>query len=83
MHDLGGMTPWFPERLTPAQLEERWLSAADLLRAGRSSQAHIARLVHVSRATVCRWAAILKQEGRRGLRRRPHTGRPPQLSTKQ
>jgi transposase len=28
---------------------------------------------------VCRWAAMLAQEGRRGLRARPRTGRPARL----
>lgn len=77
------MMPWFPTRLTPAQLEERRLRAADLLARGTRSQAAIARLLHVSRATVCRWAAILHHDGRQGLRRRPHTGRPPRLTPRQ
>jgi hypothetical protein len=62
---------WRPTRLTVEQLEERRLVAAVLLRQGRLSQAAIARQLGVSGASVCRWAATLAQEGRRGLRARP------------
>ena len=74
--DDGG---WRPARLTPGQMEERRLAAAALLRQGRLSQAAIARQLGVSGASVCRWAATLAQEGRRGLRARPRTGRPARL----
>jgi len=57
-------------------MEERRLAAAALLRQGRLSQAAIAQQLGVSGASVCRWAATLAQEGRRGLRARPRTGRP-------
>ena len=76
MDDGGG---WRPARLTPEQTEERRLAAAALLRQGRLSQAAIARRLGVSGARVCRWAATLAQEGRRGLRARPRTGRPGRL----
>jgi transposase len=71
---------WRPRRLTPAQLEERRLAAARLLRAGRCSQAEIARRLDVSEATVSRWRARLTAHGPGGLRRRPHTGRRPRLA---
>ena len=58
---------WRPVHLTPKQMEERRLAAARLLRQGRFSQAEIARQLGVSRASVCRWAATLAQEGGRGL----------------
>ena len=74
--DDGG---WRPARLTPEQMEERRLAAAALLRRGRLSQAAIARRLGVSGASVCRWAATLAQDGRRGLRARPRTGRPGRL----
>src|SRR5215210_7858974 len=64
MDDGGG---WRPARLTPEQMEERRLAAAALLRQGRLSQAAIARRLGVSGAGVCRWAATLAQDGRRGL----------------
>jgi putative transposase len=60
-------------------MEARRLAAAALLRQGRLSQAAIARQLGVSGASVCRWAATLAQEGRRGLRARPRTGRPARL----
>jgi putative transposase len=70
---------WRPTHLTAAQMEERRLAAAVLLRQGRLHQAAIARQVGVSRASVCRWAATLAREGRGGLRARPRTGRPGRL----
>src|SRR5919202_834258 len=76
--DGGG---WQPARLTPAQLEERRLAAAVLLRQGRLTQGAIARYLGVSRASVSRWAAALRQQGRRALRARPKSGRPPRLTT--
>src|ERR687885_1348855 len=72
-------TEWRPVRWTPAQLEERRLAAAALLRRGRLTQATIARRLGVSRASVCRWAAIVRRRGRHGLRARPKAGRPPRL----
>lgn len=71
---------WHPTRLTPAQLEARRLAAGRLLRAGRLSQAEIARAFGVSRAAVCQWRRQLERAGLAGLRRRPHPGRPPRLS---
>ena len=70
---------WRPARWTVTQLEERRLAAAVLLRRGQLTQAAIARRFGVSRATVCRWAAMLECAGRRGLRARPKTGRPGRL----
>lgn len=72
---------WYPQRWTAAQLEERRRAAARLLRSGRHSQADIARALGVSRAAVSQWAARLEDGGgAAALRRRPHTGRPPQLA---
>ena len=73
---------WRPAHLTPEQMEERRLAAARLLGQGRLSQADIARQLGVSRASVCRWAATLAQEGGRGLQARSITGRPPRLGEK-
>jgi len=73
---------WQPRRLTPEQLEERGLEAGRLLRAGRLSQAEIARQLGVSRMAVTRWAQRL-QDGPRGLaalKNRPKSGRPPRLT---
>ncbi len=74
---------WNPSHLTPAQLEERRLTGGRLLTAGRLSQAEIARQMGVSRATVCGWARRVAAHGLRALRRRPHSGRPPKLTTPQ
>ena len=73
---------WRPVRWTPAQLEERRLAAAALLRRGRLTQAAIARRLGVSRASVSRWAAIVRRQGRHGLRARPKAGRPPRLDAR-
>lgn len=70
---------WNPSQLTPAQLEERRLAGARLLRAGRLSQAAIARRLGVSRQSVSRWHAMLTADGPHALRRAAHTGRPPRL----
>src|SRR3954469_11638429 len=73
---------WRPTHLTSEQIEERRLAAATLLRQGQLSQAEIARHVGVSRASVCRWAATLAQEGPRGLAARPIPGPSPRLDEK-
>jgi transposase len=73
---------WRPTHLTSEQMEERRLVAATLLRQGQLSQAEIARHVGVSRASVCRWAATLAQEGPRGLAARPNLGPPARLDEK-
>ena len=73
---------WRPAHLTPEQMEERRLAGATLLRQGRLSQAEIARQLGVSRASVCRWAATLAQEGPRGLEARPIPGQLPRLDEK-
>src|SRR3954468_14782044 len=73
---------WRPTHLTSEQMEERRLVAATLLREGQLSQADIARHVGVSRASVCRWAATLAQEGPRGLAARPNLGPPARLDEK-
>jgi putative transposase len=73
---------WRPAHLTPEQMEERRLAAAALLRQGHLSQAAIARHLGVSRASVCRWAATLAQDGPRGLEAHPIPGRSPRLDGK-
>jgi len=73
---------WRPTHLTSEQMEERRLAGATLLRQGQLSQAEIARHVGVSRASVCRWAATLTQEGPRGLEARPIPGPSPRLDEK-
>jgi transposase len=76
---------WQPRRLTPEQLEERRLEAGRLLRAGRLSQAEIARQLGVSRMAVSRWARRLRgrPRGSAALKNRPRSGRPPRLAPQQ
>ncbi|MCI0458014.1 MAG: winged helix-turn-helix domain-containing protein [Gemmataceae bacterium] len=73
---------WHPEHLTPAQLEERRVAAGRLLRAGRLSQAEIARGFGVTPAAVSQWARRLREAGAElsSLRQRRRSGRPPRLS---
>jgi transposase len=71
---------WQPARLTRAQMEERRLAAADLLRAGQLTPAQIARQMGVSRAAVTKWKQCLAQAGRDGLQQRRAGGRPPRLT---
>jgi len=63
-----------PLKLTPEQMEERRMAGARLLKAGRLSQAEIARELDVSRATVNDWAKRLQSGGRRQLRHRKASG---------
>jgi len=80
------MDGWLLRRLTPAQQEERRLAAAarfPAIRAGRSSQAAVAREFGVSRAAVCQWYEAWGTSGRSALRARPKSGRPPQLTGRQ
>jgi len=74
---------WHPTRWTAAQLEERRVAAARLLRAGRLTQAAIARRLGVSRAAGTQWQRRLMERGLRGVRRRAPTGRPSHLSPAQ
>src|SRR5437763_5698985 len=70
---------WQPTRLTRAQLEERRLAAARLLRAGQRSQAQLARALGVSRAAVTHWKQRLAHAGLAGLRQRRASGRASRL----
>lgn len=63
-------------------MEERRREAARLLRQG-VSQAEVARRTAVSRQSVSRWAAMLEQEGLRGLHRAGRAGRKPRLDERQ
>jgi transposase len=74
---------WQPARLTRAQMEERRLAAARLLRAGKLTQAEIARQVGVSRAAVTQWKQRLEQAGLGGLQQRRSSGRAARLTEAQ
>ena len=79
---MAGVALWQPSRLTAAQREERRLAAAALFprcRAGRLSQAEIARRFGVSRQSVSQWYTAWVVAGRAGLRARPKTGRPAEI----
>ena len=79
----GGAMVWQPARLTRAQMEERRLAAARLLRAHQVSAAEVARQVGVSRAAVTQWKHRLEQAGLRGLQQRRSAGRPARLTPAQ
>src|SRR5947209_14313429 len=74
---------WQPARLTRAQLEERRLAAARLLRTKRLRPAEVAREMGVSRAAVTHWQHRLEHGGFGGLRGRRSGGRPSRLSKAQ
>jgi putative transposase len=56
---------WTPAKLTRAQMEERRLEAARLLRQGRLSQSEIARRHGVTPAAVHKWRRRLDGGGKR------------------
>jgi putative transposase len=70
---------WKPKRLTRQQMEERRRAGGQLLKAGRVSQAEIARRLGVSRAAVSQWAKRMQAGGLRALRRRKVPGHPARL----
>jgi putative transposase len=74
---------WKPTYLTREQLEERRLEGGRMLKAGKLSQAEIARQLDVSRATVSEWAKTVKEEGIRGLRKRKAVGGVSKLTEEQ
>lgn len=62
-------------------LEQRRMIAADLLRKG-VNEAEVSRQVGVHRQSVNRWAAVLKEHGKTGLKKAGRAGRPPKLNEK-
>ena len=62
-------------------LEQRRMQAADLLRQGMT-EAEVSRQVGVHRQSVNRWAAVLKKQGKTGLKKAGRAGRPSKLSEK-
>lgn len=80
------MMQWRPRRLTAEQQQERRFAAAKVFprcRAGRVTQAEIARAFGVSPQTMSRWYGAWLSEGTTALRRQPKTGRPCQLDAAQ
>ena len=74
---------WKPSYLTREQMEERRLEGGRLLKAGKLSQAEIARQLGVSRATVNEWAKKVEAEGIRGLGKRTAKGGTSKLTKEQ
>jgi transposase len=74
---------WKPSYQTRDQMEERRLEGGRLLKAGKLSQAEIARQLGVSRATVSDWAKTLEEKGIKGLRKRKAAGSQSKLSQEQ
>ena len=74
---------WKPSYLTREQMEERRLEGGRLLKAGKLTQAEIARKLSVSRTTVSDWAKKVEAEGIRGLRKRTAKGGISKLTKKQ
>ena len=64
-------------------MEERRLAGGRLLKAGKLSQAEIARQLGVSRATVSEWAKIVETKGVGGLRKRKAAGSSSKLNMQQ
>jgi putative transposase len=64
-------------------MEERRLEGGRLLKAGKLSQAEIARQLGVSRATVSDWAKKVEAKGIRGLRKRTAKGGTSKLTKEQ
>lgn len=62
-------------------LERRRMIAADLLRKG-VREAEVSRQVGVHRQSVNRWATVLKEKGKTGLKKVGRAGRPPKLNDK-
>lgn len=74
---------WKPTYLTRGQKEERRLAGGGLLKAGKLSQAEIARQLGVSRATVSEWARVVERQGIKGLESRKARGVEAKLSQEQ
>ena len=74
---------WKPSTLTREQMEERRLAGGRLLKAGKLSQAEVARQLDVSRATVSAWAKTVEEEGLRGLYKRKAIGGVSKLTEEQ
>lgn len=64
-------------------MEERRLEGGRLLKAGKLTQAEIARQLGVSRATVSEWAKKVEAKGIRGLRKRTAKGGSSKLTNEQ
>lgn len=68
--------------VTRAAMEARRMQAIELLRQGMS-QAEVARKFDVTKAAVSYWHKKWKEQGKRSLRAKPHSGRPTKLDEEQ
>jgi transposase len=68
--------------LTRDEMEARRLKAARLLKAG-ISPGRVAETFEVSRTTAYRWEHLFLEQGRRGMKKRIPSGRPPKLDEQQ
>jgi len=64
-------------------MEERRQEGGRLLKAGKLSQAEIARQLGVSRATVSDWAKVVESQGIKGLKSKKARGVEAKLSQEQ
>lgn len=67
-----------PVPLTPEQREERRHRAIEMLKAGETQEG-VAEELGVHRMAVYQWWRAYREEGQKGLKRRPHTGRKPRV----
>jgi len=76
------MGRWSQKVRDPETLEERRISSAELFRKGLP-EAEIARKLGVTPQAVHGWHQTYRQQGTNGLKKHPHTGRPPSLTSQQ
>jgi len=70
-------------RLTSEQLEERRMKAIEMLREDKNlTQAEVASRVGVTKGAVAQWVAAYRAGGRKALKSRHRSGRPPKLERK-
>jgi putative transposase len=62
------------------KVKERMLLVLDVVYHGKIA-AHVTRDLHRNRSWACKWLKRYDEEGIRGLRDRPKSGRPTELST--
>ena len=74
---------WRPTKLTREQMEDRRREGFKLLKAGRLSQAVIARQLEVSEAAVSQWRKTLNDKGVPGTKARKANGRPTKLTAEE
>jgi transposase len=68
---------------TAKELERRRRLAVKQVLEKRHTQAEVAKFLGVSRSSVSNWMRAYRETGMKGLRSKPHPGRPPRLSPEQ